>query len=75
MSSTSDPTFLRKAGLPLTGSQVQTLDFKSAAAMPEFNLVDPLAHVTGKRAVPWKQDVLKERSAWAWQQGGIMIAI
>ena len=31
-------------------SQAQTLDFKSAAAMPEFNLVDPLAHVTGKRA-------------------------
>lgn len=30
--------------------QSTTLDFKSAAAMPEFNLVDPLAHVSGKKA-------------------------
>eukprot|EP00435_Cladocopium_sp_Y103_P027552 s187_g6.t2 len=33
-----------------TDRQSTTLDFKSAAAMPEFNLVDPLAHVTGKKA-------------------------
>lgn len=30
--------------------QSTTLDFKSAAAMPEFNPVDPLAHVSGKKA-------------------------
>ena len=29
--------------------QAQTLDFRSAAAIPEFTLADPLAHATGKR--------------------------
>jgi len=35
----------------LQRGQSTTLDFKSAAAMPEFNPVDPLAHVSGKKAV------------------------
>jgi len=30
-------------------SQAQTLDFRSAAAIPEFTLADPLANATGKR--------------------------
>ncbi|CAE7771594.1 Gnl1, partial [Symbiodinium pilosum] len=29
--------------------QAQTLDFRSAAAIPEFTLADPLAHASGKR--------------------------
>ncbi|CAK9016087.1 unnamed protein product [Durusdinium trenchii] len=31
------------------GGQAETLDFRSAAAAPEFNVADPVAHATGKR--------------------------
>ena len=47
----------------LQRGQSTTLDFKSAAAMPEFNLVDPLAHVSGKKAVAgWSSGILRKNA-------------